>query len=165
MTTITKRRCRDCRKPADIVNRGRCPDCHRTWRDAFRVLCRHCELKPAYKRGLCYACHRMPDVLALFPSRVDLGYALVDPSRLPAEPTDAPPGSKAKLDVLIARARAGERLHHPLDRTYWTVLDLEIHELLIAPGESNLATGQFEPDQKERKPYVPRTKADVRRTA
>jgi hypothetical protein len=37
------------------------------------------------------------------------------PTRPPAEPTDALPGTKAKLDVMIARVRRGEWPQHPDD--------------------------------------------------
>jgi hypothetical protein len=35
---------------------------------------------------------------------------------LPAEPTDALPGSEEKIRVLAQRAERGEQLWHPLDR-------------------------------------------------
>lgn len=39
------------------------------------------------------------------------------PARVPASsPTDAPPGTEAKVLVLLARREAGEELWHPLDR-------------------------------------------------
>ncbi len=34
----------------------------------------------------------------------------------PAEPTDAPPGSMGKVEVLAARLLSGEHLWHPEDR-------------------------------------------------
>jgi hypothetical protein len=37
---------------------------------------------------------------------------------LPAEPTDAPVGSKAKLYVMHQRALRGEQLHHPADNRF-----------------------------------------------
>lgn len=36
---------------------------------------------------------------------------------LPADPTDAEPGSAEKIAVLAARAKAGVSLHHAADRT------------------------------------------------
>lgn len=38
------------------------------------------------------------------------------PTRAPAAPTDAAPGSEARIAVYAARAAAGERLYHPGDR-------------------------------------------------
>jgi hypothetical protein len=37
-----------------------------------------------------------------------------EPARIP-EPTDAPPGSKAKIEVMRRRLLAGEHLRHPDD--------------------------------------------------
>lgn len=37
-------------------------------------------------------------------------------------PTDAPAGSRAKIDVLAARVRRGEPLWHPEDRTDYSGL-------------------------------------------
>lgn len=37
---------------------------------------------------------------------------------LPAKPTDAPVGSKAKLYVMHQRALRGEQLHHPADNRF-----------------------------------------------
>jgi hypothetical protein len=73
-------------------------------------------------KGLCLACFGDPAVRARFPGL----YAAADPSATPdfngtppppAAPTDAPPGSAAKVEALAARAAAGERLFHPLDRS------------------------------------------------
>ena len=41
----------------------------------------------------------------------------------PELPTDAPPGSRAKVLVLMERARKGQRLWHPGDATSWDAAD------------------------------------------
>jgi hypothetical protein len=60
----------------------------------------------------------VPEVRILFPSAgacSPRGVAYDDPGRRPAAPTAAPPGSAAKVEVLAARAAAGEHLWHPDD--------------------------------------------------
>jgi hypothetical protein len=82
------------------------------------VCCRHCRAGRVRWRGLCRACYELPDVRALYPSAGPCsprGVASSDPGRRPAAPTAAPPWSPAKVDVLAARAEAGEGLWHPDD--------------------------------------------------
>jgi hypothetical protein len=58
--------------------------------------------------------------------------------RMPAlaAPCDAPPGSRAKIDVLAARVDAGEELWHPRDAG-WEEEGLGIGELGIRQKESS----------------------------
>ena len=39
------------------------------------------------------------------------------PRPLPARPTDAPPGSEAKIAVMTQRHDRGQQLHHPHDNS------------------------------------------------
>lgn len=84
------------------------------------AVCRHCVRRPAYKpRGLCHVCYYVPGVRERFPSTSKFarrgvghgcrGYALPD------SPTDAMPGSEAKIAVLCERFAAGVALWHPHD--------------------------------------------------
>lgn len=89
--------------------------------------CRHCQSrKPDYgRRGLCTRCHddraireQYPPV-SRFGRKADTNWE--SDTRLPApppdQPTDAQPGSAAKILVLIARAEARQQLFHPLDKS------------------------------------------------
>jgi hypothetical protein len=82
--------------------------------------CRHCGQAPINRpRGLCWHCWHDAEVRDLYPPSVSKfarrgngcghgGY------RLP-EPTDALPGTEAKVRVLEERARRREQLFHPQD--------------------------------------------------
>ena len=83
------------------------------------AICRACEERPAHKpRRLCYRCWREPGILDRFPplarSVRGLGFG-PGSGRLPAEPTQALPGSDEKIEVLAQRAARGEALFHPQD--------------------------------------------------
>jgi hypothetical protein len=105
------------------------------------LLCKHCHKKPAArgKRGLCWGHYQdreirhrypispfRPDLLAKAVTRfLD---AVFPPS---GEPTDAPPGTEARLQVYALRAERHEPLFHPQD-TYadarpilWTVPEMK----------------------------------------
>lgn len=90
---------------------------------AGRVLCRHCNTHLVNRLlGLWWACYYTPGVKDLYPStskyaRRGVGNVAGD-GPLPAEPTDAPPGSLEKMRVMYQRAVRGEQLHHPLDNGY-----------------------------------------------
>ncbi len=83
-------------------------------------LCRHCGLKAVNRpKGLCWTCYYRPGVAALYPSTsvfARRGHAngFHQPAP-PARPTDAEPGSEAKLTVLESRAARGEGLWHQGD--------------------------------------------------
>lgn len=86
------------------------------------MLCRHCNQKKANRpRDLCWACYYTPGIRDLYPPtskfarRSDRGNTNSD-SPLPAEPTAAPPGSKDKMRVMVARVIRGESLFHPADQ-------------------------------------------------
>jgi hypothetical protein len=89
--------------------------------------CRHCRIRTRQDngyRGLCRACHQVLRIRNLYPAihpargqRFNVGCptkgklrGLLDPN-----PTEALPGTEAKVQVLIARATAGYALFHPLD--------------------------------------------------
>jgi hypothetical protein len=89
--------------------------------------CRHCRRRKRCRpRGLCFTCHRRPEVRAKYPVGSAAGANAIYAKRaepdtnrqkpLPAEPTDAPPGSEEKMQVMRERLRAGFQLHHPGDR-------------------------------------------------
>lgn len=81
-------------------------------------VCRHCGTgKVNRPRGLCRTCYYTNGVREMYP-RAKFGNHVHDTrgrDRGLAEPTDAMPGSPAKLAVLEQRATAGQRLWHPLD--------------------------------------------------
>jgi hypothetical protein len=83
------------------------------------ALCKHCQRRQANRpRGLCYPCFYTEGVRRLYPVAalgnhrgVGLG---TGKAPLPL-PTDAPPGTEAKVLVLCDRARRHEQLFHPQD--------------------------------------------------
>jgi hypothetical protein len=86
------------------------------------AICRHCQKKKANRpRGLCWQCYFTPGVKNLHPSTSKYGRRGVgnmNRNRLPDEPTEAPPGSEAKLAILADRARKNLSLWHPNDARY-----------------------------------------------
>jgi hypothetical protein len=88
----------------------------------MRKRCRHCDKKPISRpRQLCWDCYYTPGVRDLYP--VMSKYARCGPgsvrarARPPAFPTNARPGSLAKILVLTQRAELGQDLWHPDDAT------------------------------------------------
>jgi hypothetical protein len=95
-----------------------------------KTQCRHCqEYKATYGRDLCWGCwtaHRH-----LYPIRRKLPHEYAKIAHdfladgkgdnryrgLPAQPTDAMPGTEEKVQVLEQRVRNGEGLWHPADAT------------------------------------------------
>ena len=86
-------------------------------------LCRHCNVRPrradGTKFGLCWKCYNNKAVRVLYTYMDRRKEAFdsclpVDPRPLPT-PTDAEPGSAAKLTVLCHRALYKQALHHPKD--------------------------------------------------
>ncbi len=85
--------------------------------------CRHCEMVRCLRpRGLCWTCYYMPGVRELHPSTskfaqqgVGIGFGK---DQLPANPTDARPGTEEKIKVLEARAEAKTSLWHPNDAVH-----------------------------------------------
>jgi hypothetical protein len=81
--------------------------------------CRHCAAPKVNRpRGLCWACYYAPGVRQMYPPTSP--YARRGSGNGPAprplpEPTAALPGTPEKVEVLAARAEAGELLHHPDD--------------------------------------------------
>lgn len=80
-----------------------------------RPLCRHCKIKYQNRpRGLCWTCERIPGVRELYPSTSKYarrGSGNKAGASLPTtDATDAPPGSEAKILILMARAERGESL-------------------------------------------------------
>lgn len=132
-TTATGVRCLHCGRRPAATPRNLCRTCVavRSVRDRFPVVaeppkkrppCRHCGGRYSCRpRGLCWPCHRDGAVRALYPtsaaptSRRGVGNGVLASAPLPAEPTDAPPGSPEKVAVLSARAARGESLWHPGD--------------------------------------------------
>ena len=86
------------------------------------MLCRHCHFGPVSRpRGLCWHCYYSPGLRDLYPSTSKYGRKGIGNfcgnAPLPALPTDAPPGSAAKIEVLIERAEKHQTLWHPDDAT------------------------------------------------
>jgi hypothetical protein len=92
-----------------------------------RPLCRHCG--PATRRvanrplGLCCRCYYTPGVREQYPStsphaRRGHGAGVTGERPLPPEPTDAAPGTSAKVAALEQRARLRQQLWHPDDRPF-----------------------------------------------
>jgi hypothetical protein len=81
--------------------------------------CVHCGRWPASRRrGLCNSCYADKTLRAATPtvnSYGRRGVATTTPSAQPAKATQAQPGGRRKLQVLIARAEAGEELWHVND--------------------------------------------------
>lgn len=97
-----------------------------------RRRCRHCKrAKYIQRRGLCNACYESPEVRKMYPSTSPRGKRYADKySRAPLpEPTDAPPGSPAKVAVLEERFRHGKALWHPADAP----MDVESRRLGVDP--------------------------------
>lgn len=91
---------------------------------ASKIPCCHCKRRKAYTvRGLCWTCLQDPEVRVLFPSTSKFarkGGAMDDeeneyiPSPCP-EPTNAIPGTDAKVAILEARLAARVELWHEDD--------------------------------------------------
>jgi hypothetical protein len=87
--------------------------------EIVEVVCRHCNRSPINRpRALCWNCYYAPGVKDLYPSTSPQrqGNGLGNKAgRLPAEPTDAQPGSERKIRVMEQRAARGESIFHPDD--------------------------------------------------
>jgi len=97
------------------------------------MLCRHCNRVPSNRpRGLCWSCYYRPGVRQLYPSTSRFarrGIAdRIGRVPLPRVPTSAPPGSEAKVRVLMARASKRQGLWHPADAP----MDVESRKLGVA---------------------------------
>lgn len=88
------------------------------------TACRCCGVNPANRpRGLCRACYDEPGLREQFPfTSKYAGRGMRDGNRgyrPPPFPTSAPPGTAAKVEILVERARLGVSLWHigdaPLD--------------------------------------------------
>lgn len=87
---------------------------------ANHPLCVECGFRQESRYGLCQTCMNDEAIRAkhasAFPGKAPKK-PLPNATRDAAEPTDARPGTLAKLEVLMGRAERGERLWHPLDFT------------------------------------------------
>jgi hypothetical protein len=86
------------------------------------MICRHCKkTKSNRPRGLCWSCYYKPGVRDLYPSTSKFARRGVGNfngvAPLPADSTDALPGSEAKILILMERAARREALWHPEDAT------------------------------------------------
>lgn len=82
--------------------------------------CRHCGRGVCnYCRGLCKACYYAPGVRHLYPVQSrpthDGAEDFAGPAPPPEAPTDAPPGSREKVEVLAGRAARRQSLFHDGD--------------------------------------------------
>lgn len=96
-----------------------------------RGFCFDCGKWSFLLKKRCYLCFRKHDAenkppVNHFEHRAARrGWGDSEPSRsgqLPAEPTDAVPGSDEKKEVLAKRAEEGTLLHHPQDVSYKFIL-------------------------------------------
>jgi hypothetical protein len=113
---------------------GIAPPSDRTWvPPPGRSPCRHCKKRAAAqrKRNLCWYCHAKVHIRWLYGFSTNKGsggapgtgggggYGVaggINPQgRLPAEPTDAPPGTPEKVEVMRERVTRLESPFHPDD--------------------------------------------------
>jgi hypothetical protein len=86
----------------------------------MRKICCHCGKNPVNRpRGLCWTCYYAPGVREQHPStskyaRRGVGNFNGNPD-LPAEATEAAPGSAEKIEILARRAAMRMALWHPED--------------------------------------------------
>ena len=86
------------------------------------MLCRHCYFSPVSRpRGLCWHCYYAPGVRDQYNSTSKFGRRgpgnFNGAAPLPL-PTDAPPGSAEKVEILAQRALMCQTLWHPNDATW-----------------------------------------------
>lgn len=86
----------------------------------MRRPCQHCHTYPISRpRRLCWRCYHQPDIKDMYqPTTKHGNRGLGNHNQrvpLPPCPTDAQPGSEAKVRVLEERAKADVALFHPLD--------------------------------------------------
>jgi hypothetical protein len=87
-----------------------------------RPLCRHCCRVPANRpRGLCWSCFYKPGVRDQYPPVKlcgwhddELNWRMYSSGHAEA-PIAAEPGTEAKIQMLAARVKARQELHHPGD--------------------------------------------------
>ena len=81
--------------------------------------CQHCHIRRVSRpRNLCWACYDDFGIRDQYEFVPREGKAVPDAyrtAREPAEPTQARPGTAEKVDVMVARAEAGESVFHPDD--------------------------------------------------
>lgn len=101
------------------------------------AICLHCQQpRSLAARGLCWVCHKDPDVRDLYPCRAPGRQPegpTVGDSRQSADPTPALPGTAEKMAVMEERARAGESLFHPEDGRVPGVRRQESDGLILDP--------------------------------
>ena len=82
-------------------------------------VCHHCRKRvPSRPRGLCRACHSQKRIRRQYPPTSPWGNRGVDwygRFKLASQPTDAAPGSEAKILVMMRRYERREALFHPKD--------------------------------------------------
>jgi hypothetical protein len=87
---------------------------------ATAKVCAHCGTGQVSRpRGLCWTCYYKPGVRENHPPTGKCGErGLAGGNFVPGQaafPTDASPGSEAKVKILMIRARLRQDLWHPLD--------------------------------------------------
>ena len=106
--------------------RGLCPACYADPEVRRLYLCLHCHKNLRRKtrggvrcgsRGLCRTCYYVPEVRERYPRlRNTIDEDVVwTPERLPAEATEARPGSEDKIRIIQERLARGESLFGPRD--------------------------------------------------
>ena len=84
------------------------------------MICRHCQkVRSNRPRGLCWSCYYRPGVREQYPSTSKYARRGVSDfngqTTVAGKPTEALPGSEAKVEILAERARLGLSLWHPSD--------------------------------------------------
>lgn len=86
------------------------------------AYCDFCgEHRRILRLGLCYICYYSPQIRKKYKEDrdEDRKYPTEQiPYPLPAQPTDAQPGTEAKIEVMAERVARKEALHHPHDCNY-----------------------------------------------
>lgn len=86
------------------------------------MCCRHCRREKVNRpRGLCWTCYYTPEIRDQYPSTSKFARRGIGNSNcevpLPAQPTEARPGTPEKVAVLERRAWMRQSLWHPGDAT------------------------------------------------
>jgi hypothetical protein len=77
--------------------------------------CRHCHAAAVSRpRGLCWRCFYTPGIKEKYPS-THRGIGLKQPTGPASFPTNALPGSDAKIEIMKLRAGLRQELYHPQD--------------------------------------------------
>lgn len=104
----------------------------------YSPLCQHCGERLATRpRRLCWPCYKTPGIRESYPARYRNQYATFElPKTLSGDdfdnaPTDFPPGSEDKIEVMRARAERSLPTCHPKDAGHLEKLSLPTKRSLM----------------------------------